>query len=187
MTSSRTREFSACFTTECGNPDILKSMFTSLNVKDEPTFGMQQAGSVSCGKWRHKKAQCRRRTEEANVWSQRFKRLRRVRSNLARTIWLTVVQNAFARRTSHQLLFRNRPGGTLCDAQGHMIEAHGTRTDSMTLGPEGQSVGAEFRVMNVKSPIFSMEMLVKQGVTGLRQDRPRAKCRKVIAKGRWTL
>ena len=36
LTSSRTREFSACFTTECGNPDILKSMSTSLNVVDEP-------------------------------------------------------------------------------------------------------------------------------------------------------
>ena len=33
---SRTREFSACFTTECGNPDTLKSMSTSLNVVDEP-------------------------------------------------------------------------------------------------------------------------------------------------------
>ena len=37
LTSSRTREFSACFTTECGNPDILKSMSTSLNIEDEPT------------------------------------------------------------------------------------------------------------------------------------------------------
>ena len=35
-TSSRTREFSACFTTACGNPDTLKSMSTSLNVEDEP-------------------------------------------------------------------------------------------------------------------------------------------------------
>ena len=34
--SSRTREFSACFTTECGNPDTLKSMSTSLNIEDEP-------------------------------------------------------------------------------------------------------------------------------------------------------
>ena len=34
-TSSRTRKFSACFTTECGNPDILKSMSTLLNVEDE--------------------------------------------------------------------------------------------------------------------------------------------------------
>ena len=34
-------------------------------------------------------------------------------------------------------------GGTLYDAQGHMIEAHGTRTVYMRIGPEGQSVGAE--------------------------------------------
>ena len=37
FTSSRTREFTASFTTECGNPDVLKSMSTSLNVDDEPT------------------------------------------------------------------------------------------------------------------------------------------------------
>ena len=29
FTSSRTRKFSACFTTACGNPDTLKSMFIS--------------------------------------------------------------------------------------------------------------------------------------------------------------
>ena len=34
--SSRAREFSACFTTECGNPDILKSMSSSSNGVDEP-------------------------------------------------------------------------------------------------------------------------------------------------------
>ena len=33
----------------------------------------------------------------------------------------------------------------------------------MRPGPEGQSVGAEFRVTSVKSPILSMEKLVKQG------------------------
>ena len=53
-------------------------------------------------------------------------------------------------------------GGTLCDAQGHMIEAHASRTAYMMLGPEGQSVGAEFRVTSVKSPIFSMVKLVEQ-------------------------
>ena len=54
-------------------------------------------------------------------------------------------------------------GGTLNDAQGLMIEAHGTRTVYMRLGPEGKSVGAEFRVTSVKSPILSMEKWVKQG------------------------
>ena len=53
--------------------------------------------------------------------------------------------------------------GTLCGAQGHMIEAHCTRTVYMRHGLEGQSVGAEFRVTNVKSPSLSMEKLVKQG------------------------
>ena len=36
FTSSGTREFSACFTTACGNPDTLKSMSTSSNGVDEP-------------------------------------------------------------------------------------------------------------------------------------------------------
>ena len=46
-------------------------------------------------------------------------------------------------------------GGTLHDAQGRMVEARGTRTEHMRLGPEGQSVRADFRVTSVK--------LVKQG------------------------
>ena len=33
----------------------------------------------------------------------------------------------------------------------------------MRLGPEGRSVGAEFRVTNVRTPIHSMGILVKQG------------------------
>ena len=33
FTSSRTRQLSACFTTECGNPGILKSMSTSFNIE----------------------------------------------------------------------------------------------------------------------------------------------------------
>ena len=32
LTSSRTRQLSTCFTTECGNPGILKSMSTSLTI-----------------------------------------------------------------------------------------------------------------------------------------------------------
>ena len=32
LTNSRTREFPVCFTIECGNPDILKSMSTSFNI-----------------------------------------------------------------------------------------------------------------------------------------------------------
>ena len=51
----------------------------------------------------------------------------------------------------------------LCDAQGHVIEARGTRTVYVRLGLEGQSVGEESRVTNVKSPILSIEKLVKQG------------------------
>ena len=54
-------------------------------------------------------------------------------------------------------------GGTLHDAQGHVIEAHGTRTVYMRLGPEGQIVGARFRVTNVKTPVLSTGKLVKQG------------------------
>ena len=48
------------------------------------------------------------------------------------------------------------------EAQGHVIEAHGTRTVYMRLGPEGRSVGAGFRVTNVKSPILSMESWSKK-------------------------
>ena len=51
----------------------------------------------------------------------------------------------------------------LYDVLEHMIEAHGTRTVCMRLGPEGQSVGAEFRVMNGRTPTLSMRKLVKQG------------------------
>ena len=54
-------------------------------------------------------------------------------------------------------------GGMLFDAQGHMISAHGTRTLYMRVGPEGQSVGAEFRVRNVRTPILRKGKLVKQG------------------------
>ena len=54
-------------------------------------------------------------------------------------------------------------GSMLYGAQGHVIEAHGTRTVCMRLGPEGQSVGVEFTVTNVKSPILSMKKLVNQG------------------------
>ena len=42
------------------------------------------------------------------------------------------------------------------DARGHVIEAHGTRTVYMRLGPEGQSVGGEFSVADVNSPILSI-------------------------------
>ena len=56
-------------------------------------------------------------------------------------------------------LLEPNKGGTFNDAQGHMIEAHGTRAVCMRLGLEGQSVGAEFRVTSVKSPILSMERL----------------------------
>ena len=51
----------------------------------------------------------------------------------------------------------------LNDAQGHVIEVHGTRTAHMRLRLQGQSVCADFSVANVKSPILSMEKVVKQG------------------------
>ena len=54
-------------------------------------------------------------------------------------------------------------GGPLYDAQGHMIEAHGTSTVCMRLSPEGQTVGAGFRVTNVNTPVLSTGKLVKQG------------------------
>ena len=50
----------------------------------------------------------------------------------------------------------------LFDAQGHMIEAHGTRTVYMRLGLEGQSVGAVFRVTSVRTQILGLGKLVKQ-------------------------
>ena len=51
----------------------------------------------------------------------------------------------------------------LHDARGHVIEAHDTSIVYMRLGPEGRSVVAEFRVTNVRTPILSMGILVKQG------------------------
>ena len=56
-------------------------------------------------------------------------------------------------------LLRSTKGGTLYDAQRRMIEAHGTRTVKMRLGPGGQSVGAEFRLTDVTSPFLSLEKL----------------------------
>ena len=50
-------------------------------------------------------------------------------------------------------------GGMLHGAQGHMIEAHGTRTLCTRLGPEGQSVGAELRVTNVRTPILTKKLI----------------------------
>ena len=47
--------------------------------------------------------------------------------------------------------------------RGHMIEAHGTRTVYMRLGPQDQSVGAELRVTNVRTRILSIGKFVKQG------------------------
>ena len=67
--------------------------------------------------------------------------------------------------------------GTHSDAQGHMIEAHGTRSVYTRLGPEGQSVGAEFGVTNVKTPTLSMEKFVTQsycfeaGLTGCKMSK----------------
>ena len=72
-------------------------------------------------------------------------------------------------------------GGTLHDAQGHMIEAHGTRTVYMRIGPDGQSMGAEFRVTSVKSPILNVEKFTKNKATSLKRARLGAECRKVIA------
>ena len=51
----------------------------------------------------------------------------------------------------------------LYDAQGHLLEAHGTRTVYMRLGPEGQNMGAEFKATNIKSQILSMGKFMKQG------------------------
>ena len=62
-----------------------------------------------------------------------------------------VQTNTFARRTSRQRLLSDQPkGGTPHDAQGHVIAAHGTRTMSMRLEPEGQSVGAGVQIHEPK-------------------------------------
>ena len=58
--------------------------------------------------------------------------------------------------------WRPTNGGTLYDAQGHMIEAHGTRTGYVRPTPKGQSVGVELRVANVTSPILSLGKLLKK-------------------------
>ena len=54
-------------------------------------------------------------------------------------------------------------GGMHHDAQGQKIEADGTRTVCMRLGPGGQSVGAEIRLTNVRMPILNTGKLVKEG------------------------
>ena len=111
------------------------------------------AGTVASGDTRKLSVGSRRRTKGANVQLQRV--------DGTHESWLTAVQmNTCARRRSQQLLLWVK-GGMLHDEQGHKIEAHGTRTVLMRLG--GQSVGAEFRVTNVRTTIISMGKLVKQG------------------------
>ena len=58
----------------------------------------------------------------------------------------------------------------LYDAEGHVIEAHDTRTVYVRLGLEGQSVGEEVRVTNVKSPILSIPSWSSRA-TSLKQER----------------
>ena len=61
-------------------------------------------------------------------------------------------------------------GDTFYDAQGHMIEAHGTRTVYMKLGSEGQS--------HERDNTDRQHGEVK--AKGLKRNRLAAKCRKVI-------
>ena len=48
--SSRTRSLSACFTTECGNPGILKSMSTSFNI-ERSWFASRQTTNFTILSW----------------------------------------------------------------------------------------------------------------------------------------
>ena len=140
-----------------------------------------------CGKWGHKKAQCRKQekdqenkppaaTVQADVTVNQVQScppdedtstIFAVSASSGRNARILVDSGAdeHVRTTSFTSATPLGPakGGMLCDAQGHKIEAHGTGTVYMRLGPEGQSVGAEFRVTNVTTPILSMEKLVKQG------------------------
>ena len=76
-------------------------------------------------------------------------------------------------------------GGTLYDAQGHMIEAHDTRTVYMRLGLEGQRVGAEFRVTSVKNTDRSSAWRSwSNKAAGLKRDRLGARCH-VCGLGGW--
>ena len=79
--------------------------------------------------------------------------------------WLTAVQNEHVCPTSFETAtpLGLAKGGMLHDAQGHMIEVHGTTAVYMRLGPEGQSVVVEFGVTNVRTLILNMGKLVKQG------------------------
>ena len=123
-----------------------------------------------CGKWRHKTAQCKKQkkdkgskppavTDEDSFW------IFAVGASSGRNARILVDSGADEHVCPTYFASATGPakGATLYDTQGHMVEAHGTRTVHMRLGPEGQSVGAEFRVTNVKTPIFSMGKLVKQG------------------------
>ena len=77
-----------------------------------------------------------------------------------RESWLAAT--LFARRTSHQLPLWDQPRVAHLRCTG----THCTRTVYMRLGPEGQSAGAEFKVLTVKSPILSMEKLRLPGCSG---------------------
>ena len=61
LTNSRTREFWACFTTECGNPGIRKSMSTSFSIDrslpgswlaSRPTTGYTVASCLTASSWK---------------------------------------------------------------------------------------------------------------------------------------
>ena len=93
-----------------------------------------------------------------SLWERRVDGMDESQSIVAQT-------NTFARRTLRQpLLLEPTKGSMRYDAQGHVTESSWHENCvHMRLGPEGQSVGAEFRVTSVKSPILSMGKLVKQG------------------------
>ena len=75
-------------------------------------------------------------------------------------------------------------GSILYDAQVHVIEAHGTRTVHMRLGPEGQS---GCRIQRQKREITDPQH-GEVGQTRLQvRDRLCARCEKGIAVWRWKL
>ena len=140
-----------------------------------------------CGKRRHKKTQCRKQKKDQRGKSpaatvQAIATVIQIQSfsSDGDPFWEFAV-TASSGRNARTLLdseadehvyredfvsatpLRPTKGDTLHDVQGYMIEVHGTRIVHMRPGPEGQSVDAEFRVTNVKSPILSMVKLIKQG------------------------
>ena len=140
-----------------------------------------------CGRWRHKKVQCPKQKKDQGSQPpaaavQAVATVNHIRSSDGSEDSFWVVAVSASRGRNARILVDSGADEHECrtnfasatplgpDKGGMVYDAHGTRTLYLRPGPEGQSVGAEFRVMNVRTPILSMGKFTSNKVKGLRQD-----------------